>query len=109
MNISQELINDLRFSLADDDGDENTRLFTDKEIEKIAVKAESINHALFLLYALKADKVVNENNRIKKVKAGNEEVEKLTCIEMSNAYIKIANNYKELWLQEKKEESQFLY
>ena len=33
MNISQELINDLRFSLADDDGHESARLFTDKEIE----------------------------------------------------------------------------
>ena len=108
MTITEELINEIR-SLLVDDGDEEDHLFTDKAIAKVAGKADSINHALYILYTQKAGKLITEEGRIKSIKAGNEEAQKLSCIEMSRATLEIAENYKKLWKEEIKDSTTFIY
>ena len=108
MNILPELIDEIR-SLLVDEGDDEDHLFTDKAIVKIAREVDSINHALYILYTQKASKVLTEEGRIKAIKAGNAEVQKLSCIEMSKMFLEMAEHYKMLWVSEKERVSQFIY
>ena len=113
MTVTNELVNELRSLLVDDikeSGD--ISLFTDSWIARVAGQAESINHALYILYTQKAGKMLTEEGRIKAIKAGSEEVQKLSCIQMSKASLEMAENYRRLWLEEKetrRSSSQFIY
>ena len=109
MTVTQEVINQVRSLLADNNENEEDNFFTDEELKTVINKNNSLNYILYILFIQKSSKVLTEEGRIKAIKAGNEEVEKLTCIEMSNAFLAVAEYYKNLWLDEKEELSQFIY
>ena len=113
MTVTDDFVNEIRSLLADNvDEDGENSLFSDKWIADVAGKADSLNHALYILYTQKAGKVITEEGRIKAIKAGNEVVEKLSCIEMSKACLEMAENYRKMWLEEKRtrtSSSQFIY
>lgn len=78
-------------------------LFIEEEIIGVLLYAESVNHALYILYTQKAGKVVNSTTSIKSIKAGVESVEKLNALELQKAALIMAEHYKKLWQEEKNE------
>ena len=87
-------------------------LFIEEEIIGVLLYAESVNHALYILYTQKAGKVVNSTTSIKSIKAGVESVEKLNALELQKASLIMAEHYKKLWQEEKNEKdvgTAFLY
>ncbi len=87
-------------------------LFIEEEIIGVLLYAESVNHALYILYTQKAGKVVNSTTSIKSIKAGVESVEKLNALELQKAALIMAEHYKKLWQEEKNEKdvgTAFLY
>lgn len=107
MNIEE--IKSIRKSLGDVN-DENL-LFTDKEIEAEWEKTNNVNLCLYHLYLQKAGRLITNENYIKSIKAGNEELERLNALDLQNMALKQAHYYKELyeWEKEVNEASSFIY
>lgn len=96
-------------SLLGDEEIEESQLFTNEEIKRVIENAESENHALYILYLQKAGKYAREENYIKTIKAGGEELQRLTAIELSNLAYNQAEKYKELYELEKQTGGFFIY
>ncbi|MGP1438303.1 MAG: hypothetical protein ACTTKH_04450 [Treponema sp.] len=107
--MDKEKIERIRFSLGDKE--ENTLLFSDKEIEEILQSTESESQALYILYLQKAGRLITNESYIKSIKAGNEELERLNAEDLQRIALKQADKYKELYEWEKKIErsSCFIY
>ena len=109
MTVTQEVINQVRSLLADNNENEEDNFFTDEELKTVINKNNSLNYILYILFIQKSSKVLTEEGRIKAIKAGNAEVQKLSCIEMSKMFLEMAEHYKMLWVSEKERVSQFIY
>ena len=91
------------------DTDEASPLFLDEELVALLESCESLNHALYIAYTQKAGKLMTEEASIKNIIAGDERVERLTAIDLSNLALKMAEMYKKLWQEEKTDGTTFLY
>ena len=102
---------DLIMSVSSLLGNENEEYFIEEEIIGVLLYAESVNHALYILYTQKAGKVVNSSTIIKRITAGAESVEKLNALELQKAALIMAEHYKKLWQEERKKigSTTFLY
>jgi len=111
MNI-EEKIKSVRRSLGDTSEDESERLFTDEELEEdIKLHAHSDYKLLWILFTKKAGRLITNENYIKSIKAGNEELERLNAYELQAMALKQAEKYQELykWENEVNETSCIVY
>lgn len=106
MNIKK--IESIRNRLGDN---EDSRLFTDEEIEAVLESTKNDNLALYHLYLQKAGKLITAETYIKSIKAGNENLERLTAKDLQEMALLQAENYKKLYELEVKlnEESMVIY
>lgn len=105
-----EVIKSIRKSLGDDLQEDN-QLFTDKEIQAVFNKTQNINLCLYQLYLQKAGRLIQNESFIKKIKAGNEELERLSAEDLQKMALLQAEKYKELYelVYENEQASYFIY
>ena len=111
-SLDIEKIKSIRKSLGDYSEDETARLFTDEEINEVLNNyGYSDYKVLYVLHLQKAGRLITNENFIKSIKAGNEELERLNASELQAMALKQAEEYRKLFELEKEnnEESSFLY
>lgn len=97
-----EKIKSIRKSLGDFSEDETARLFTDKEINDVLCRYEYSEYkVLEVLFTQKAGRLITNENYIKSIKAGNEELTRLDASELQAMALKQAEHYRSLYEWEK--------
>lgn len=107
-----EKIKSIRKSLGDFSEDETARLFTDKEINDVLYRYEYSEYkVLEVLFTQKAGRLITNENYIKSIKAGNEELTRLDASELQAMALKQAEHYRNLyeWEKDVNESSSIIY
>ena len=105
-------VESIRRSIADTSLDENVQLFTDKEINDVLCRYEYSEYkVLEVLFTQKAGRLITNENYIKSIKAGNEELTRLDASELQAMALKQAEHYRNLYEWEKNvnESSSIIY
>ena len=107
-----EKIKSIRKSLGDFSEDETARLFTDEEIDEVLNNYEYSEYkVLEVLFTQKAGRLITNENYIKSIKAGNEELTRLDASELQAMALKQAEHYRNLyeWEKDVNEASSIIY
>ncbi len=100
--MDMEKIKSIRKSLGDYSENEAARLFTDEELKEcIMLHSNSDYKLLWILFTQKAGRLITNENYIKSIKAGNEELERLNACDLQAIALKQAEHYKSLYEWEK--------
>lgn len=108
MIITEALIQRIRTLLNEtipDGGSEADTHFSTLDVTITLQRAESENHALYLLWTQKAGIIQKDAGEIKSIRAGGEDIEKYTAADYVALCLKTAQGYKEAWEAERKKAS----
>ena len=108
MIITEALIQRIRTLLNEtipDGGSEADTHFSTLDVTITLQRAESENHALYLLWTQKAGIIQKDAGEIKSMSAGGESIEKYTAADYVALCLKTAQGYKEAWEAERKKAS----
>ena len=104
MIITEALIQRIRTLLNEtipDGGSEADTHFSTLDVTITLQRAESENHALYLLWTQKAGIIQKDAGEIKSMSAGGESIEKYTAADYVALCLKTAQGYKEAWEAER--------
>ena len=104
MIITEALIQRIRTLLNEtipDGGSEKDTHFSTLDVTITLQRAESENHALYLLWTQKAGIIQKDAGEIKSMSAGGESIEKYTAADYVALCLKTAQGYKEAWEAER--------
>ena len=104
MIITEALIQRIRMLLNEvipDGGSEKDTHFSTLDVTITLQRAESENHALYLLWTQKAGIIQRDAGEIKSMSAGGESIEKYTAADYVALCLKTAQGYKEAWEAER--------
>jgi hypothetical protein len=104
MIITEALIQRIRTLLNEtipDGGSEADTHFSTLDVTITLQRAESENHALYLLWTQKAGIIQRDGGEIKSMSAGGESIEKYTAADYVALCLKTAQGYKEAWEAER--------
>ena len=104
MIITEALIQRIRTLLNEtipDGGSEADTHFSTLDVTITLQRAESENHALYLLWTQKAGIIQRDAGEIKSMSAGGESIEKYTAADYVALGLKTAQGYKEAWEAER--------
>jgi len=104
MIITEALIQRIRTLLNEtipDGGSEADTHFSTLDVTITLQRAESENHALYLLWTQKAGIIQRDAGEIKSMSAGGESIEKYTAADYVALCLKTAQGYKEAWEAER--------
>ena len=108
MIITEALIQRIRMLLNEvipEGGSEKDTHFSTLDVTITLQRAESENHALYLLWTQKAGIIQRDAGEIKSISAGGESIEKYTAADYVALCLKTAQGYKEAWEAERKKAS----
>nr|DAQ86381.1 MAG TPA: hypothetical protein [Caudoviricetes sp.] len=108
MIITEALIQRIRMLLNEvipEGGSEKDTHFSTLDVTITLQRAESENHALYLLWTQKAGIIQRDAGEIKSMSAGGESIEKYTAADYVALCLKTAQGYKEAWEAERKKAS----
>ena len=108
MIITEALIQRIRMLLNEvipEGGSEKDTHFSTLDVTITLQRAESENHALYLLWTQKAGIIQKDGGDIKSMSAGGESIEKYTAADYVALCLKTAQGYKEAWAAERKKAS----
>jgi hypothetical protein len=108
MIITEALIQRIRMLLNEvipEGGSEKDTHFSTLDVTITLQRAESENHALYLLWTQKAGIIQKDGGDIKSIRAGGEDIEKYTAADYVALCLKTAQGYKEAWEAERKKAS----
>lgn len=104
MIITEALIQRIRMLLNEvipEGGSEKDTHFSTLDVTITLQRAESENHALYLLWTQKAGIIQKDGGDIKSIRAGGEDIEKYTAADYVALCLKTAQGYKEAWEAER--------
>ena len=104
MIITEALIQRIRMLLNEvipEGGSEKDTHFSTLDVTITLQRAESENHALYLLWTQKAGIIQKDAGEIKSMSAGGESIEKYTAADYVALCLKTAQGYKEAWEAER--------
>lgn len=104
MIITEALIQRIRMLLNEvipEGGSEKDTHFSTLDVTITLQRAESENHALYLLWTQKAGIIQKDGGDIKSMSAGGESIEKYTAADYVALCLKTAQGYKEAWEAER--------
>jgi len=104
MIITEALIQRIRMLLNEvipEGGSEKDTHFSTLDVTITLQRAESENHALYLLWTQKAGIIQKDGGEIKSMSAGGESIEKYTAADYVALCLKTAQGYKEAWEAER--------
>ena len=104
MIITEALIQRIRMLLNEvipEGGSEKDTHFSTLDVTITLQRAESENHALYLLWTQKAGIIQKDAGEIKSMSAGGESIEKYTAADYAALCLKTAQGYKEAWEAER--------
>ena len=104
MIITEALIQRIRMLLNEvipEGGSEIDTHFSTLDVTITLQRAESENHALYLLWTQKAGIIQKDGGDIKSIRAGGEDIEKHTAADYVALCLKTAQGYKEAWEAER--------
>ena len=104
MIITEALIQRIRTLLNEtipDGGSEADTHFSTLDVTITLQRAESENHALYLLWTQKAGIIQRDAGEIQSMSAGGESIEKYTAADYVALCLKTAQGYKEAWEAER--------
>ena len=104
MIITEALIQRIRMLLNEvipEGGSEKDTHFSTLDVTITLQRAESENHAVYLLWTQKAGIIQKDGGDIKSMSAGGESIEKYTAADYVALCLKTAQGYKEAWEAER--------
>lgn len=104
MIITEALIQRIRMLLNEvipEGGSEKDTHFSTLDVTITLQRAESENHALYLLWTQKAGIIQKDAGEIKSMSAGGKSIEKYTAADYVALCLKTAQGYKEAWEAER--------